>query len=654
MNTYPVPPSTQGKQSGKGAGRPRQRTLGPVSDLERHLPDDWWRTLFNAVYLKTDGDIVENLASTSRDVDLLVGAVGLEPNDRILDLCCGQGRHAIELARRGFKHVSGIDRSRYLIRLARKRARDIGVAVDFREGDARRFRFGDGNFDCVCLIGNSFGYFDRHEDDIAVLTRVKRALRSHGMLVLDIVDGAWMRDNFEPRTWEWIDQQHFVCRERSLDRNGERLVSREVVVHAERGVIADQFYAERLYDRETIAKLLESLGFDEVFFHEAPEHESARNQDLGMLSRRNFLIAKGPRRAAVSPKRSNIRFPEVTVLLGDPRLPDHVKKGGVFNKEDMDTVGKLKSALDELEGYTFSYLDNHAAMLGELRRNPPAFVLNLCDEGYANDAFKELHVPAYLEMQGIPYSGAGPTCLGVCYDKSLVGAIAASLDIPVPLETYFDPDDQAASIPLDYPALIKPNTGDSSIGITAQSVVHSPREADQYLTYLRKLLPGRPILIQEYLDGPEYSVSVIGNPGHGYTVLPVLEVDFTKLDPSLPPILSYESKWDPESPYWTDIGFRETDVPDELKRSLSDHSCRLFERVGCRDYARFDFRTDRNGKVKMLEINPNPGWCWDGKLNLMAGFGGYRYADLLRMIIEAAQGRAVATASTDATAMTAA
>src|SRR6266446_9567211 len=94
------------------------RTLGPVSDLERHLPSDWWRTLFNSLYLETDGDVVENDRNTEQEIDLLIRSVGLEPNDRILDLCCGQGRHALELARRGFKCVTGIDRSRYLIRLA--------------------------------------------------------------------------------------------------------------------------------------------------------------------------------------------------------------------------------------------------------------------------------------------------------------------------------------------------------------------------------------------------------------------------------------------------------------------------------------------------------------------------------------------------------
>lgn len=65
----------------------------------------------------------------------------------------------------------------------------------------------------------------------------------------------------------------------------------------------------------------------------------------------------------------------------------------------------------------------------------------------------------------------------------------------------------------------------------------------------------------------------------------------------------------------------------------------LFERLGCRDYARFDFRADSHGTIKLLEANPNCGWCHDGKMNFMATYAGMRYADLLREIIEAAQSR---------------
>ncbi len=654
MTTSRTESRAPGKKSKGKAGSPAGdrrggggRTLGPLSDLERHLPSDWWSSLFNALYLRTDGDVVENDENTKRDIDMMISAAGLVPDDRILDLCCGQGRHCLELAERGFRYVTGIDRSRYLIRLARRRAAQLGDPIAFHEGDARRFRAPESAFDCVAMMGNSFGYFDDAEDDMRVLAKIRRVLRSRGTLIMDLTDGDWMRQNYERRSWEWIDQNQLVCRERSLSGDGSRLISREVVVDAEKGVIADQFYAERLYAREAIQELLERAGFSDLRFHGEPATASERNQDLGMMARRCFLTSSAPPKA-VPARRNGTPRAEVTVLLGDPRLPDSVKLGGQFNQEDMVTIERLRSALDELSDFRFSYLDNHAALLSELRKNPPAFVLNFCDEGFNNDAFMELHVPSYLEMLGIPYSGAGPACLGLCYDKSLVRAIAAGLDVPVPLETYIHSDDMAATIPSIFPALIKPAQGDSSIGITQQSVVATPAQAVAYLSRLRQLLPGRPALIQEYLTGPEYSLCVIGNPGIGYTILPILEVDYSRLPKDLPPILSYDSKWRPDSVYWTEIAYREAAVDEDRQRALADYSTRLFERLGCRDYARFDFRCDADGEVKLLEVNPNPGWCWDGKVNLMASFAGLRYVELLRLVLEAAQARVLAGGSTRA------
>jgi D-alanine-D-alanine ligase len=144
------------------------------------------------------------------------------------------------------------------------------------------------------------------------------------------------------------------------------------------------------------------------------------------------------------------------------------------------------------------------------------------------------------------------------------------------------------------------------------------------------------------LTGPEYSIGIIGNPGQGYRILPPLEVDYSRLDPGLPQLLPYESKWVPDSPYWTQIGYREARLDEEARRKIVDYSNILFERLGCRDYARFDFRADAEGEIRLLEVNPNPGWCWDGKLNLMAEMAGLRYSDLLKLIIEAAQERVAA------------
>jgi D-alanine-D-alanine ligase len=614
---------------------PPRSSLGPVADLEQHLPAEWWRKLFNALYVKTDGDVVENVENTRREVDFILSAAPVQPHSQILDLCCGQGRHCLELARRGFKNVTGVDRSRYLIRLAKKRAQTEGLQVVFKEGDARHPRLPENTFDCVAIMGNSFGYFSNKQDDEKVLTTVGKILRPSGQLVLDITDGAYMADHFERRSWEWIDEHHFVCRERSLSADRERLISREVIVHDEMGVIADQFYAERLYTREGITRLLEKCGFRNVRHHGNAEAVSDRDQDLGMMARRLLLSADAPQLPARKP-RGKLQLLDVTVLLGDPRLPDLVKRGGTFNPEDLDTVRRLKDALSELPGYKFRYLDNHATLDRDVSELRTDLVLNLCDEGLNNDPFKELHVPAMLEALELPYTGAGPSALAACYDKGLVRAVAMTLDVPVPLETHVRPGDQGATLPSVFPALLKPNYGDSSQGITKDAVVHNEKALLDYLDKLRVEFPRRPVLVQEYLTGAEYSVALVGNPDQGLRALPILEVDFSRLDARLPRILGYESKWEPDSPYWTQIRYQEATLSELMQQQLVEHSARLFERLGCRDYARFDFRADARGEIKLLEVNPNPGWCWDGKLNLMAGFQGMRYAELLGQILAAA------------------
>lgn len=619
--------------------RPNPRSsLGPVADLEAHLPAEWWRKLFNALYVKTDGDVVENSENTRREVDFIVAAAAVQPHSQILDLCCGQGRHCLELARRGFKNVMGVDRSRYLVRLARKRAQTEGLQVLFKEGDARNPRLTENSFDCIAIMGNSFGYFSNKQDDEKVLTSVGKMLRPTGQLVLDITDGAYMADHFDRRSWEWIDEHHFVCRERSLSADRERLISREVIVHDEMGVIADQFYAERLYTREGIGKLLEKCGFRNVRHHGNVEALSDRDQDLGMMARRLLMTADAPHLPARKPK-GKMQQIDITVLMGDPRLPDDVKRGGQFQPEDIDTVRRLKDALSALPQYKFRYLDNHATLERDLAELRTDLVLNLCDEGYNNDPFKELHVPAMLDVLGIPYTGAAPAALAACYDKGLVRAVALTLDVPVPLETYVRPGDQGATLPSVFPAILKPNYGDSSQGITKDAVVHNEKGLLDYLERLRVEFPRRPVLVQEFLAGAEYSVSLVGNPDQGLRALPMLEVDYTGLDAKLPKILGYESKWEPESPYWTQIKYQEAQLPDHIQAQLIEHSARLFERLGCRDYARFDFRADAKGEIKLLEVNPNPGWCWDGKLNLMASYAGIRYSELLGQILAAAEER---------------
>ena len=325
------------------------------------------------------------------------------------------------------------------------------------------------------------------------------------------------------------------------------------------------------------------------------------------------------------------------MLLGDPRLADRSKPGERFTPDDLEQITRLKAALATLREFTFEYWDDHEKLLERAQRKPPEFVLNFCDTGFRNDARLELHVAAYLEMLGIPYSGSGPIALGLCYDKSLVRAVASAHGIAVPREALLSRDDELAS--MDYPLFIKPNRGDGSVGISVHSLANTAAEAAAYLAQLRADLPGSDILVQEFLRGDEYSVGVIGNPQAGFTFLPVLEVDYSALHPRLPRLLDYGSKTDPQSPYWTDVRFREARL-DERTTDQIKHACSvLFARLGLRDYGRFDFRCDIRGEAKLLEVNPNPAWCWDGKLAHMASLQGETQGDLLSRIITAARRR---------------
>lgn len=626
------------KTSGNGR---KVRSIGYTPDLEKYVQPDWWKRIFNSLYLRTDGDVVNDQEITRREVDTFMRLLGLKPEDRILDLCCGHGRHSLELARRGFKNVEGLDRSRYLIQKAKTLAKKEGLEIKFREGDARDLPYPNDSFDVVMILGNSFGYFDSIQDDLRVLEEVFRVLKPWGRILIDIANGEYLREHYQPRSWEWIDKKAFVCRERTLSADRSKLISREIIVHVEKGVIVDQFYSERLYTKEMLEELLKKAGFEKITFHGEIVTSSSRNQDLGMMERR--LLVTAVAKKEWSPVRISKKetFKNVVVILGDPNKPDNLKPGGVFDEDDFYTIDQLKGALRELKGYKFTYLSNHDTLVHDLEKikSKVDYVFNLCDEGFMNDPRKELHVPALLEILGIPYTGSGPQCLAYCYDKSLVRGIAKEMGIPVPEAVFVKPEDTSISLPFNFPAIVKPNYGDSSFGITQKSVVYNPEQLLNAIAEIReKFGYNKPILVEEYLTGKDLTVGIIGNPPNDYIVLPIVEEDYSVLPPDLPRICGYEAKWLPDSPYWN-LRSIPADLPENVREFIIESSLKLFERLEVKDYCRFDWRLDAEGNPKLLEVNPNPGWCWDGHLAKMARIAGYTYADMLRLILEAAEKR---------------
>ena len=624
-----------------------KKTLGPVPDLEQHVDPEWWRQIFNATYLKTDGDVVDDPQLTSKEVDVFCGILNMAPTDKILDLCCGQGRVSLELARRGFGNVEGVDRSHYLIQRGKTQAKKEGLSIKFREGDARKLRYAADTFDVVMILGNSFGYFETAEDDMRVVKEVFRVLKPWGKVLIDVTDGEYLKRKFQPRSWEWIDKKFFVCRERSLSLDKQRLISREVVTHVEKGVVADQFYAERLYTKKSISELLEKAGFADVTVHGQIASDSTRNQDLGMMERR--IIVTSVVRKEWTPRKRRKEYKNVMVLFGDPRKPDVLKPLCVFDDDDFYTIDQLKDALRELDGYRYTYLNNHDTLFNDLVKlgTKTDFVMNLCDEGYNNDPRKELHVPALLETLNIPYTGGGPQCLAFCYDKSLVRGIAKEMDIPVPEAFFIKPEDSTFELPFAFPVIVKPNFGDSSFGITQRSVAYSVEQLVNAISEIReKFGYEKPVLVEEFLTGIDFTVGIIGNPPESYTVLPIIQEDYSALPPELPRICGYEAKWMPDSPYWQ-IKSIPANLPDDVEKVVVECCLKLFERLECRDYSRFDWRVDAQGNPKILEVNPNPGWCWDGHLAKMSKIAGLSYSQMLGEILRAAEERLSAQTPTE-------
>ena len=109
------------------------------------------------------------------------------------------------------------------------------------------------------------------------------------------------------------------------------------------------------------------------------------------------------------------RFRRVCVLT-----PDNTKPEARYSDTDLRYHAAMRDALLGLAGYEFDFLNDHSRLLPRLLDDPPEFVLNFCDTGFRNIAAQELHIPALLEVLNVPYSGAPPACMALCYDKAVV------------------------------------------------------------------------------------------------------------------------------------------------------------------------------------------------------------------------------------------
>jgi D-alanine-D-alanine ligase len=326
----------------------------------------------------------------------------------------------------------------------------------------------------------------------------------------------------------------------------------------------------------------------------------------------------------------------IAFITGDPALPDPTKQDHRYGPEDLAIHAELRRALAAIGKFDFEVIERHEGLFERLREMGPELVVNFCDTGLFNVPQQEIHIPTQLELMRLPYTGAPPRAILLCYDKQVVRLLAEAIGVPVPAEQFVMAADVRDARVEAYPALIKPNTADGSVGITGRALVRDESEARDYLAWIAGELPGTDVLIQEFLPGTEYGLGMIGNPGDGFDALPMIELDYSGLPSGLAPIQSFEAKAVPDSPYWGAIGSRAAALSEAEQRALARRCEALFRRLSLRDYGRFDFRTAADGTIRLMEVNPNPAWGYDATLATMARLAGRDYPAMLEQLIAAA------------------
>lgn len=250
----------------------------------------WWKTLYDDVYLLTDAPIVCNPPLTKREVDVLERVLRLRSSQHILDLCGGQGRHALELARRGYQHLTVLDYAPFLLRRGCREAADEALSVTFCRGDARCIPLRAASVDVVLLMANSFGQFADPADDRLLLTEVARVLRRGGRLLIDLTDVAYLRRHFLAESWHEATDDTVVCWKREL--SGDVVRIREMVLSKTTGLIRDRTYGERLYAPEQLRALLREVGFATSKVHrKAFVYNPETGTDYGLATHRTLVTA---------------------------------------------------------------------------------------------------------------------------------------------------------------------------------------------------------------------------------------------------------------------------------------------------------------------------------------------------------------------------
>ncbi len=259
---------------------------------------------------------------------------------------------------------------------------------------------------------------------------------------------------------------------------------------------------------------------------------------------------------------------------------------------------------------------------------------------------REAQIPAMLEMLAIPYTHSGALAHAITLDKSLTKKIWQYHGLPTPKAVYIGPKEKPYVESLQFPVLVKPNSEGSSKGIFNDNLIEEPEVLFGKVREIRERF-GDGVLIEEFLPGREFTVTVMGNPGVGCGayILPVVEQNYDIFPLHLKKLASYEAKWlfEDSLPNPHDAYICPAKLAPSLQKLIEKLCIKAYEVLGCRDIARVDLRLDKSGKPQLLEINTMPGMLPD--LNVVSYYpvaaraAGWDYNRMVGQIIVHARER---------------
>ncbi|HZR10511.1 MAG TPA: ATP-grasp domain-containing protein, partial [Myxococcales bacterium] len=284
----------------------------------------------------------------------------------------------------------------------------------------------------------------------------------------------------------------------------------------------------------------------------------------------------------------------------------------------------------------YHVLDGRTQSLHGLAKCGADLVFNLT-ESYAGDDTMEMNVAAYLDLIGLPYTGAGPHASFLAQDKATAKKMFAFHGIRTPYfaTAYRGNIDHAHDV--KFPLIVKPQLEDGSIGIDAAAVVNGVKELMERVQYVQNEFDS-PALIEEYIEGREMYVGVLGN--EKPVALPVVELDLSKLPEGMPKIAGREVKWDKGTEaYDLTRSAAAKDLDEDVARRLQSIALQVCSALRLRDYGRVDMRLTPEGQIYVIEANPNPWLAPEAELAIAAALAGRSYAELIGQIVELALAR---------------